>query len=320
MITDRRIREELHRTLHRTDFPELGPKEQGKVRDGYCRADRRILITTDRISAFDRVLGTIPFKGQVLNQLAAFWFEKTADVAPNHILDVPDPNVMVVRECRQLPLEFVVRGYITGVTKTSAWYNYQQGVRRFCGNALPEGLRKDQRLEKPILTPTTKLEKHDRSISREEAIGEGLISAEMFDAVAALAFALYEAGVRHARTRGLILVDTKYEFGLADGRVLVSDEIHTPDSSRYWYADTYEERFRQGLEQKNIDKEFVREWLAARGFRGDGEPPALTDEIRMEAARRYIRVYELITGREFAVSDEPLEARIRRALRAGGYL
>jgi len=227
---------------------------------------------------------------------------------------VPDPNVMIVRECEQLPIELVVRGYITGVTKTSAWYNYEQGVRNMCGNILPEGLRKDQKFDKPIITPTTKLEKHDRNVSREEAIAEGLIDGETFDEAAEMCLKLYDFGVRHAATRGLIFVDTKYEIGRLAGQLLVSDEINTPDSSRYWYTDTYEELFAAGEAQRKLDKEYVREWLAAQGFRGDGDPPALTDEVRVEAAERYIRAYELITGREFVAHDEPVTERIKRNL------
>ena len=320
MISEARIRAELSRTLNDAAFPGLGQREQGKVRDSYRLKDTRIIIVTDRVSAFDCVLGTIPFKGQVLNQIAAFWFEQMASVTPNHVLDVPDPNVMVVRECRQFPLEFVVRGYITGVTKTSAWYSYERGVRSFCGNVLPDGMRKDQKFPRPILTPTTKLEKHDRPISREEAIAEGLIDARTFDSIADMAFRLYDSGVRYARTRGLVLVDTKYEFGSVGSQILVSDEIHTPDSSRYWFADAYAERFAAGKDQRSIDKEYVREWLAAQGFRGEGTPPPLTDDIRVEAARRYIEVYELITGREFIIDDAPPAERISKALKSKGYL
>lgn len=314
MISEDKIRAQLDNTLDNTDFHSLGELERGKVRDCYKQKDRRIIIATDRISAFDRVLGTIPFKGQVLNQLAAFWFEKTRDIVPNHVIDVPDPNVMVVTECDQLPLEFVVRGYITGVTKTSAWYNYERGVRNFCGNILPDGLRKNQKFERPILTPTTKLEKHDRTISREDAIAEELIDAGTFDAVAEICFKLFDRGVKHALSHGLILVDTKYEIGRTAGRFIVTDEMHTPDSSRYWFADTYDELFAAGKDQRKLDKEYVREWLAGRGFRGEGTPPQLPDDVRIEAAKRYMRVYELITGCEFVVSEEPVKERIRRAV------
>jgi len=316
MISEDRIRDALTKTIETTGFEGIGELERGKVRDSYKRDGQRIIVASDRISAFDCVLGTIPFKGQVLTQIAAFWFTKTRDLVPNHVVDIPDPNVMVVNECEQLPIEMVVRGYITGVTKTSAWYNYEQGVRNLCGNVLPEGLRKDQKLDHPIITPTTKLEKHDRNVSREEAIGEGLIDGDTFDEAAAMCLKLYDFGVQHAATRGLIFVDTKYEIGRLNGELVVSDEINTPDSSRYWFADTYQELFDAGEPQRKLDKEYVREWLAAQGFRGDGEPPVLSDEVRVEAAVRYIKAYELITGEEFVVSEEPPLERMARALAA----
>ena len=316
MISEARIKQELNNVLDETNLgAEFGVREKGKVRDSYKRKGERIIVVSDRISAFDCVLGTIPFKGQVLNQLAAFWFEKTRDICPNHVISIPDPNVMIVRECEQLPLEFVMRGYITGVTKTSAWYNYQQGVRNYCGNVLPEGLKKDQKLPKPILTPTTKHEKHDRPISRDEAINEKLIDAGTFDEAASICFNIFQRGVEFAKSRGLILVDTKYEIGKYNGKLTVSDEVHTPDSSRYWFADTYEKLFKAGKDQRKIDKEYVREWLAAKGFTGEGKPPALTDEVRIEAAKRYIQAYEQVTGLEFKISDEPVEQRITRNLK-----
>jgi phosphoribosylaminoimidazole-succinocarboxamide synthase len=314
MLSQERIKKELSNVLESTEFQGVGELEKGKVRDCYRQKDSRIIVATDRISAFDVVLGTIPFKGQVLNQLAAFWFEKTKDIVPNHVLSVPDPNVMVVRECQQVPVEFVVRGYITGVTKTSAWYNYERGVRNFSGNRLPEGLRKDQKLPKLILTPTTKLEKHDRPISRDEAIADGLIDAASFDKIAGICFKLFARGVEHARSRGLILVDTKYEIGKLNGEFILTDEIHTPDSSRYWFSDTYEKLFAEGKEQRKLDKEYVREWLANRGFTGDGVPPKLPDDVRIEAASRYIQAYELVTGGDFVVTDGPIKERVNRAL------
>ncbi|OVE74441.1 phosphoribosylaminoimidazolesuccinocarboxamide synthase [bacterium B17] len=315
MISEDRIRAELNQTLEKTEFEGLPEFQHGKVRDWLKTGDKRILVISDRISAFDRILGTIPFKGQVLNQIAAFWFEKTKGVVPNHVIDVPDPNIMVCHECEQLNLEFIVRGYITGVTKTSAWYNYEQGVRNMCGNVLPEGLKKDQKLDTPILTPTTKHEEHDRNVSREEAIDEGLIDAETFDKAAELCFKLYNAASEFAATQGLIFVDTKYELGKLNGEIIVSDEVNTPDSSRYWYTDTYEELFAAGEPQRKLDKEYVREWLAAQGFRGDGEVPVLTDEVRIEAAKRYIKAYELVTGKEFVVSDGPVSERVAAALK-----
>jgi phosphoribosylaminoimidazole-succinocarboxamide synthase len=314
MIAESLIRERLNDTLDQSDFPEQCAAERGKVREWCKMGDKRVIVTSDRISAFDCILGTIPFKGQVLNQLAAFWFEKTKDIVPNHILSMPDPNIVIVKECEQLPLEFIVRGYITGVTKTSAWYNYENGVRNLCGNVLPEGLRKDQKLDTPIVTPTTKHEKHDRNISREEAIEEGLINGAMFDAASELCMKLYKYGVEYAATRGLIFVDTKYELGTIDGKLVVSDEVNTPDSSRYWYTDTYQELFDAGTPQRKLDKEYVREWLAAQGFIGDGEIPALSDEVRVEAAKRYIQAYELITGETFTVTEEPVADRVKRVL------
>ena len=320
MISETALRDALRNTLDSTDFQGIGERQSGKVRESYRQGSKRLLITTDRVSAFDRIIGTIPYKGQALNRMAEFWFEKTRDIVPNHVVAVPDPNVMVVHECRQLPLEFIVRGYITGVTKTSAWYNYERGVRDFCGNRLPEGLQKHQKFERPILTPTTKHEEHDRSISRDEAIAEGLIDAATFDAVADMCFRLFDAGTRYAAERGLILVDTKYELGILDGNLVFSDEIHTPDSSRYWFADSYQERLRQGLDPLKLDKEYVREWLSDHGFRGDGEAPVLPDEVRIEAARRYIEAFELLTGQEITVSNEPIVDRIENNLRAAGFV
>ncbi len=314
MLDESALEKALDGTLRETVFPVGCEYQRGKVRDWCCRGAQRIMVTTDRLSAFDRILGTIPYKGQVLNQMAGFWFRKTASMVPNAVLAEPDPNIMVLRECRQLPLEFIVRGYITGVTKTSAWTHYAQGARLFCGHRLPEGLRKDQKLERPILTPTTKHEEHDRNISREEALAEGLIDADTFDAAAELCHALYDFGVRHAASRGLILVDTKYELGLLDGKLVVTDEVNTPDSSRYWFADTYAERFDAGLPQRPLDKEYVRQWLAEQGFRGDGPPPPLPDTVRMEAARRYVEAYEQITGESFVPGSAPVGERVSDVL------
>ncbi|UCC91696.1 MAG: phosphoribosylaminoimidazolesuccinocarboxamide synthase [Candidatus Aenigmatarchaeota archaeon] len=322
MIGDNIVRKHLENTLEKTDFTELGSKYEGKVRDNYTQGDKRVIITTDRISAFDRVLGTIPFKGQTLNGLASFWFDKTKHIVRNHMIDSPDPNVMVVSECKPIPVEMVVRGYITGVTKTSAWYNYSQGVRNFCGVRLPEGLKKDQKFGSPILTPTTKAEHgdHDRSISPREIISEGILSKDMWEQLKEISFKLYDFGVRQARKNGLILVDTKYEFGLIGDEIVLMDEIHTPDSSRFWFADTYQELFEKGEEQRKLDKEYVRTWLADQGFRGDGTPPKLTDGIRAEAAKRYIRAFEIITGEKFTVVKKPVIERIRENLRIKGYL
>jgi phosphoribosylaminoimidazole-succinocarboxamide synthase len=316
-IDEQLLRAQLGKTLDATDFPELGAKYEGKVRDCYVKDGKRILIVTDRLSAFDVVLGTIPFKGQVLNQMAAFWFEATADLVPNHVINVPDPSVMVARECQLLPVEFVMRAYMTGVTSTSIWTHYQNGARSFCGHDLPDGMRKNQALPKAILTPSTKAEKgdHDRSVSRAEILEMGVLSAEDFDRAAQMCARVFAFGQQEALRRGLILVDTKYEIGRRpDGELCFIDEIHTPDSSRFWYADDYDARFARGEEPRGLDKEYVRRTLADQGYRGEGPAPTLTDEVRVEAARRYIQVCELVTGRPFVPNtDEPL-ARIRRNL------
>jgi len=310
---------QLGRTLDGTDFSGLGHRYEGKVRDNYTTKDgRRILVATDRISAFDRVLGTIPFKGQVLNQLALHWFEETASIAPNHVISAPDPNVTIGHECAPLKAEFIMRAYMTGVTTTSIWYNYERGVRKFCGHVLPEGLKKNQPLAKPILTPTTKAEKgeHDANASREELIERGLVSAADFDAAADMAARLFAFGQKRAAERGLILVDTKYEMGKTpDGKLVVIDEIHTPDSSRYWYADDYEARLARGEEPRGLDKEYVRRWYVNdKGYRGEGTPPPMIDEVRVEAARRYVAIFELVTGRTFIPDTTEPIARIKKAL------
>ncbi len=315
------LREQCTRTLERTDFAGLGTRIEGKVRDSYVSEGRRVLVATDRVSAFDVVLGTIPFKGQVLNQIAAFWFEKTADLAPNHVLEVPDPNVTIARECQLLPVEFVVRGYLTGVSPTSIWTAYARGERHYCGHQLPEGLRKHERLPVPLLTPTTKAEHgaHDELTSREELVARGAISAERYDRAAEVALRLFGEGTRWAEKQGLILVDTKYEMGLgADGELVVIDEIHTPDSSRYWYADAYEGALSRGEDPKALDKEYVRRWLVQHGYRGEGPPPELPLEVRCEAARRYIAAFERVTGARFAPDVEPPLSRIRRNLGLAG--
>jgi phosphoribosylaminoimidazole-succinocarboxamide synthase len=314
------IRAQLDKTLDGTNLPELGEKYEGKVRDSYVRDGRRTLIATDRISAFDVVLGTIPFKGQVLNQMAAFWFEATADIAPNHVINVPDPTVTVARECETLPVEFVMRSFLTGVTSTSIWTHYSKGGRTFCGHDLPEGMKKNQRLPKAILTPSTKAEKgfHDESVSRAQILELGALSAADFDAAAEMCARVFAFGQQEALHRGLILVDTKYEIGRRpDGKLCFIDEVHTPDSSRYWYADDYEARFARGDEPRGLDKEYVRRTLADQGYKGEGPPPKLADDVRVEAARRYIQVCELVTGRPFVPNTEEPNARIRRNLKLG---
>jgi len=315
MIQDDVIKEQLNHVLEETNFT-LGKRYSGKVRDNYTVGDKRYLVTTDRVSAFDRVLGCIPFKGQVLTQMAAFWFEKTKDIVKNHMIGTPDPNVMVCHECEALPVEAVIRGYNTGSTTTSVWHSYQKGVRNFCGNELPDGMKKDQKFDKPIFTPSTKAEKggHDESVSKAEIVKRGLLSQEDIDKVEEISFRLFKSGSELVAEQGLILVDTKYEFGRLNGEIVVIDEIHTPDSSRFWYADTYEENFLAGKEQRKLDKEYLRVWLAKRGFIGEGDIPEIPDDIKIEAAKRYMKAYELITGETFkAEPGNPLE-RIKRNL------
>jgi phosphoribosylaminoimidazole-succinocarboxamide synthase len=319
MPVDAKLLQELcRRTLERTDFRGLGRREEGKVRDSYVGEKRRTIVVTDRVSCFDVVVGTIPAKGQVLNQLAAFWFEKTRAIAPNHLISVPDPNVSVVRELSVLPVEFVMRGYLTGVTSTSIWTAYARGDEFYCGHRLPKGLSKHERLPEPLLTPTTKAKKgdHDEPVSRAEVIERGLVSEALYDRAAKLAATLFRAGQDWAESRGLILADTKYELGLDEtGTLVVADEIHTPDSSRYWYKDGYAQALSAGGDPKALDKEYVRRWLVSeRGYRGEGTPPPLPDEVRCEAARRYVEAYERVTGQAFLVDAEPPESRIRRNL------
>jgi len=320
MVDTNVIQAQLTKTLGGTDFPSLGEKYEGKVRDCYIKDGRRIIVVSDRLSAFDVVLGTIPFKGQVLNQMAAYWFEITKDLVPNHVIEIPDPQVMVGVECQLLPVEFVMRDYLTGVTSTSIWSHYKAGGREFCGHKLPDGMRKNQRLEKAILTPSTKAEKgdHDRSVSREEILAMGVLKAAEFDEAAEMCARLFAFGQKEAAKRGLILVDTKYEVGRRpDGKLVFIDEVHTPDSSRYWYADDYQKRFDAGEEPRGLDKEYVRKTLAEQGYKGEGPPPKLTDEVRVEAARRYIQVCELITGRPFVPDQAEPIGRIRKNLRLG---
>src|SRR5579884_473598 len=321
MVDQGTLRAAIPYCLERTDLEALGTKYEGKVRDNYTTRDgRRFIVVTDRISAFDRVLGTVPFKGQVLNRLAGWWFEKTKNVGPNHLIGIPDPNVLECVECTPVLVEMVVRAYATGTTSTSLWTHYERGVRVFCGHKLPDGLKKHQKLPEPILTPTTKAPKgeHDVSGSREEILATGKVTAKDFDEAAAVAMKLFAAGQRMCKERGLILVDTKYEFGRAkDGELVVIDEIHTPDSSRFWKASTYDERFRAGQDPEPLDKDFVRRWYISQGYKGDGEAPPMPDDVRVGAAERYVAAYEQITGEAFVPDTEPPLARIAKNLGVG---
>lgn len=312
------IKKNLKYCLTETHFP-LGVKHTGKVRDRYESGDTLFLISTDRQSAFDRILASIPFKGQVLNQTSAWWFERTRDIITNHVIDIPDPNVTVARRCEVFPVEFVVRGYITGTTETSLWTHYERGVRNYCGNHLPEGLKKNQKLDRPILTPTTKSHDHDRPVTPEEILKEGLMSEPDWVATGAAAMALFEFGQKVAGEHGLILVDTKYEFGKnRDGRILLVDEIHTPDSSRYWLADSYPGKLEREEEPENIDKEFLRLWFFEHSdpYRDQALPEAPEDLV-IELSRRYIQLYEMITGDRFSFPDQghPISNRIEKNLK-----
>lgn len=315
MLSQEDIQAVLPHALSSVNLPGLGPKVRGKVRDIYRRDGQRILITTDRLSAFDRVLGLVPYKGQVLNQLSAFWFETTRHIVPNHVLSVPDPNVTIARECRPYPVEVIVRGYITGVTTTSLWYHYERGARELYGLRLPDGLRKNDPLPQPLITPTTKAESgHDERLTREEIIARRLVPANVWEQIEAAALALFAYGQEVARRAGLILVDTKYEFGEWGGQPMLIDEVHTPDSSRFWRMESYAERLAAGLEPENFDKEFIRLWYAERGYRGDGDPPPWPSELAVQASLRYIRVYEMLTGQTFVPGAYPAGPRIQAAL------
>lgn len=317
MLTEQQLADALALTLTATDLPLLGPKRSGKVRDIYEQGKLLILVTTDRLSAFDRILGSVPYKGQVLNQLAAFWFRQTEDLIPNHLLAVPDPNVTIARRCQPLPVEVVVRGYITGVTSTALWYRYSQGERHIYGIDFPDGLHKNDPLPAPMITPTTKASAggHDERITNAEVVTMGLVPARQWEEICAAAIAVFQRGQAIAQRAGLILVDTKYEFGVtADGQVALIDEVHTPDSSRFWLADSYADRHARGEEPENFDKEFIRLYYAAQGYRGEGEPFPMPDALRIEAAQRYIRTYEMVTGEAFVPGVLPAGPRMAENL------
>jgi phosphoribosylaminoimidazole-succinocarboxamide synthase len=303
-------------------FAHLPGYSRGKVRDCYDLADgRRIIVTTDRQSAFDRVLAAVPFKGQILNETARFWFEATGDLVPNHVLATPDPNVMVVRRLSMLPVEVVVRDYLAGTTATSIWPMYRHGGRRMYGLALPDGLRKNQKLPETILTPTTKgaAGAHDEPVAPEDIVEQGLLSRAEWSAVAEAALALFDRGRTLAAERGLILVDTKYEFGRdAGGRIVVADEIHTPDSSRYWLLASYRDRFEHGDDPETLDKDFLRRWIVARCDPYREPIPAIPAATLVDFGLRYVRLFETVTGRTFVPADPdvPPRERVRRALDA----
>lgn len=301
MLPIEKIKEHVDDVLTETDFNFLGEKKVGKVRDVYVGKDHITLISTDRHSSFDRNIAFIPFKGEILNQISLWWFEQTKDIIPNHVISSPDPNAVLVKKCIVLPIEAVVRGYITGVTSTSLWTHYSAGKRDFGNFTLPDGLKKNQKLSEPVFNPTTKHETHDRVISPSEIVANKMMTQEEVDFVEKTAIKLFKRGQEIALKHGLILVDTKYEFGRTeDGQIILIDEIHTPDSSRYWKATTYEVRFKAGEEPEYFDKEFLRLWFKENcDPYKDQELPKAPEELVIELSRRYIEIYEELTGKIF---------------------
>ena len=309
MLSHDQLRHLLPSLIRTTDFAGLGQKRTGKVRDVYVSDNQVMLIATDRQSAFDRLLACVPCKGQVLSQTSAWWFRKTAHLVPNHLIDTPDPNVVRAKPVTIFPVEFVVRGYLTGVTQTSVWTVYAKGVREYCGVRLPEGMRRNEKFSEPILTPTTKSDTHDEPISPDEIIGRGLMTREEWETVAEMSRKLFTFGQQESARRGLLLVDTKYEFGRdRNGQIVVADEIHTPDSSRFWIADTYPARWAANAEPENIDKEFFRLWFVKNGDPYGASPlPPAPEELVLELASRYIQLFEKITGETFTpVPGDPI--------------
>lgn len=316
------IAQAMAQPFTRVELPLPG-RRLGKVREWFpLPGGRRLMVTTDRLSAFDRVVATVPFKGQVLNELSRWWFERTADIVGNHALAWPDSNAVVARECRRFPVEVVVRGCITGVTSTSLWTQYAAGQRKLYGYVLPEGLRKNQPLPEPLVTPTTKAASgHDSPLTLKEVVDHGLVPAGAWARIVEVSQALFRRGQELARRAGVVLADTKYEFGAAaGGEVVLIDELHTPDSSRFWDAATLEARLAAGEEPDNLDKEFVRRAYAGRGYRGEGEPPALPPELWMAAANRYVALLERLTGAPFDPGEYPVLPRLAGNLRAAGLV
>lgn len=310
----------MESALTKTDynFPGQTGVYHGKVRDVYSVGDKLVMVASDRISAFDVVLPKgIPYKGQMLNQIAAKFLDDTKDICPNWKLATPDPMVTVGIRCEGFPVEMIVRGYLCG----SAWRAYKSGVREICGVKIPDGMKENQKFETPIITPTTKAEigKHDEDISKEEILAQGLVSKEDYEVLEKYTLALFQRGTEIAAKRGLILVDTKYEFGKANGTIYLMDEIHTPDSSRYFYSEGYAERFAKGEAQKQLSKEFVREWLMENGFQGKAgqQVPEMTDEIVKSISERYIELYENIVGEKFVKADtSSIAERIEKNVKA----
>ncbi len=324
MISKKKIIENIPNVLKTVNISGLGKKHQGKVRDIYILGAKRIFITTDRQSAFDKVLGLIPYKGQVLTKLSAFWFDKTKDIIQNHLISVPDPNVLLVKECKLIPIEMVVRGYITGVTDTSIWGSYEQGERVIYGIKFPEGLKKNQKLPEYVITPTTKADFgfHDERLTEKEILQKKIVDPKIWKQMKKVSLALFERGQKICDKAGIILVDTKYEFGLDDkGKFMLIDEIHTPDSSRYWVKKTYDGRFKKGLEPESYDKEPLRIWFKDHGYKGEGKIPKMPSEFIAKMSTLYMGIYEKITGKKFIPGiSKDVNTRIKKNLRITGII
>ncbi len=307
---------DINNVLRETNFKNLGEKKIGKVRDIYTQKDRIILITTDRHSSFDRIIAHIPLKGEVLTKVSNFWFENTKDIIQNHVIAIPDPRAVVAKRCKVIPIEVVVRGYITGTTNTSLWTYYQDGEREFGHFTLPDGMAKNQKLDKLVLTPTTKSDEHDEAITMSQIVKQGLVEKDLLLEIEKLALKLFKRGQDIALKKGFILVDTKYEFGIDDNNKLVLiDEIHTPDSSRYWKMDSYQERFDAGLEPESFDKEFLRLWFKENSNPYDDETlPDAPKEMVEELSKRYIEICEKLTGDTFVNDDAPILERLEQNL------
>ncbi|MFX1572905.1 MAG: phosphoribosylaminoimidazolesuccinocarboxamide synthase [Promethearchaeota archaeon] len=316
------IRNQLKNTLKETNFSNLGNLYRGKVRDNYTKGDIRIIIATDRISSFDRVITTIPFKGQMLNEISTFWFNKTKNIAKNHLIDVPDPNVSVVEQCATVPIEMIVRAYITG----TMWRNYLKGEET-SGIVLPKGIKRNQKFDDILITPSTKAETgHDIYISKEEILKNNMIDKEVYEKMEEIALKLFKFGQNYCEKNGLILVDTKYEFGLKEGEIIVIDEIHTQDSSRFWIEDTYTEKFEKGEEPEILDKEIFRGWLMETypeifpDIKPDQDIPPISDDIKIELAKKYMESFYKITGQDFRAEITDVHQRIYENLKETHYL
>ena len=306
------VKEQLKHTLNESKIENFGRHYKGKVRDNYYIDNKILMVTSDRVSAFDCVLGTIPFKGQILSDIAKFWFDKTSDIVPNHFIKSVDPQVLLVQEAKPLPVEVIVRRYITG----SLWRDYQASKHHVYDLPFKDDLKMNEKFDMPILTPSTKEDygKHDEPISKKEILNRKLVSKEIYEQAEEYALKLFQRGEEWADKQGLILVDTKYEFGLVGDQLIVIDEIHTPDSSRYWIKNEYEERFNKGASQLMLDKENIRQWLISKGFSGEGTPPELDDEIRILLSEKYIELYKILTNKEFEPSVGDVSVRIAKNL------